>query len=287
MREYPAPRRYLSNRRKCPSFYAAHPPSPNNPRYMSQLVWLLWIFASSVAASYNRWCGNAEAACEFSILNFFLRVTPVAVISIAHEWWARRRGWLRAGGPADRPPPMVAPTISVFRVARTFWMSMGVVAGFLELLTRRARPFKVTPKGGNDVPVLSVRFLAPLWLFFAALIAAFWLQFAWNTDMHDMGLAIYSFIIEVGLLVILAFIAAAHLWENGQASKLNTASLVAMLAACTAGLVVTAVLAAPAFFNAVTANLFVPYWAFPGDMIVMTSLYGVVFVYGFLISFVV
>lgn len=256
-------------------------------RYVSQFVWLLWFFASTVASSYNRWCSDPDAACSFSILNFFLRVTPVAVVGIAHEWWARRRGWLRAGKLDDPPPPMFAPTISVLKVTRTFWMAMGVGAGILELITNKARPFKVTPKGSNDVPVLSVCFLAPLWLFFVGLIAAFWLQFAWNTDMHNMGLAIYAFIGNVGLLGILAFVVAAHLWENGQASKLNTASLLILLAVCTAGLVVTSVLAAPAFFNAVTANLFIPYFAFSGEMILMITLYGVICIYSLLITFVV
>lgn len=254
--------------------------------YLSQMAWLLWFMVGAIIGYYTNWCTNADEACNFSVMNFMLRSAPSMLLSFGHEMWCRRRRWLRIGRLEDKSPPMIAPTIWMYRILRIVWMSLGVFAGFQELIFKKSSHFRVTPKGSNHVAVLSVRTLQPLLLIYLVLGAGFWIQFIWE-EPSEMGVPIYLYSCAAGTVLFLIFIIGMHYWENGFASAENTVGHVLLLTFCIGTLVVTSVFQAHLLFSAAAGNMFVPNFIFPYEMIVMCSVYGVASIYVFLITFLV
>jgi hypothetical protein len=255
--------------------------------YLSLGLIVVWIIFGSIASYYVDWCTDASQPCWFSIINFMLRITPAVSIAYGHFLMCRKRRWLRFGK-LEAPPPSVFTSVIIwiYRPLRVFWMSRGVLAGFRQLLCNQVPQFKVTPKGENDVAVLSVLTLSPLHLVLAILGGAFWLQFIWK-DADEMGIAFYMFICAVGCCVMITIIVCMHFWENGQASIKNTLAHIAMWAICIGGVVATAVLQSRVIFNAATVNLLVPYEVFPHEFVVMSVFYGIALTHVFLSAFVI
>lgn len=255
--------------------------------YLSLGLFVFWILAGSIASYYVDWCTDASQPCWFSIMNFLLRVMPAVLIAYGHFLMCRKRGWLRVSKLEDPPPSIfTSPVIWIYRGLRVLWMSYGVLAGFRQLIFNQVPQFKVTPKGENNVPVLSVSTLSPLHLVLAVLGGAFWLQFIWK-DPDDMGIAVYMFIWAVGCCMIISIIVCMHFWENGQASIRNSLAHFAMWTICVGGVVVTAVLQSRVIFNAASANIFVPVEVFPREFVVMSVFYGIALTHVFLSAFVI
>ncbi|KAG7674414.1 hypothetical protein KSW81_000069 [Nannochloris sp. 'desiccata'] len=200
---------------------------------------------------------------------------PAVLIAYGHYLMVRKRGWLRAGTLEDPPPPIFAsPVVWLYRALRVVWMSRGVIAGFQELLFHKTPQFKVTPKGQNDVAVLSVANLLPLYTIYLTFGAAFWLPLIWK-EPEQMGIALYMYICAAGTTCITIFVVFMHFWENGRADLGNALAHVVVLALLIAGLVVTSVLESRVIFNAAAGNLFIPVEVFPHEWIVMLIFYGI------------
>ena len=78
-----------------------------------------------------------------------------------------------------------------------------------------------------------------------------------------------------------------HYWENGYASAENTLGHVLVLGTCIAGIVVTSVFQSSFIFSAASANMFIPNFVFPYELVVMSSVYGTVVVSVVLVTFTV
>ena len=254
--------------------------------YLSLTATLVWFMVGATIGYYSDWCTDPDEHCNFSIVNFVIRVAPAILVAWGHEMWCRRRRWLRCGKIEDPQPPMIAPTVGIYKVLRTVWMGLGVLAGFQELIFKKSSPFRVTPKGSNAVAALSWRLLQPLILIYVALAAAFWIQFGWK-EPAEMGVPIYIYICEIAVVVLMMFIVGMHYWENGYASAENTVGHVAVLGICIAGIVVTSVFQSSFIFSAASANMFIPNFVFPYELIVMSSVYGTVVVSVVLLTFIV
>lgn len=254
--------------------------------YLSQMAWMLWFLAGAIVGYYTDWCTGANEVCTFSITNWFVRSFPAIFLCYAHIIWCRRRGWLRSARPDGPLPPAFAPTVSVYRIIRIIWMSLGVLAGFQELLFKRSLRFHVTAKGSNHVQVLSLRTLQPLVFIYLFLGAAFWAQFGWE-DPPEMGISILVFISAVIVVIFLLFIIGMHYWENGIASVRNTAALAVLVALCIGGLVATSVIERKLIFSAAAGHLFELTLVFPYEVIVMASIYGIIAIYMVVVVFLI
>jgi hypothetical protein len=164
-------------------------------------------------------------------------------------------------------------------------MSRGVIAGFQELLCHKTPQFKVTPKGQNDVAVLSVANLLPLYTIYLIFGVSFWLPFIWK-ESDQMGIALYMYICTAGTTCITIFVVFMHFWENGWANLRNALAHFVIVALLIAGLVVTSVLESHVIFNAAAGNLFIPVEVFSYEWIVMLVFYGIAAVHILLSAFV-
>jgi cellulose synthase (UDP-forming) len=254
--------------------------------YISQGLFVFWILAGSIITYYMDWCTDASKPCWFSLINFLLRTLPAVFIAYGHYLMVRRRGWLRAGTLEDPPPPILStPVVWLYRALRVVWMSRGVIAGFQELLFHKTPQFKVTPKGQNDVAVLSVSNLLPLYTIYIIFGVSFWLPFIWK-EPDQMGIALYMYICTAGTTCITIFVVFMHFWENGRANLGNALAHFVMVALLIAGLVVTSVLESRVIFNAAAGNLFIPVEVFSHEWIVMLVFYGISAVHILLSAFV-
>jgi cellulose synthase (UDP-forming) len=254
--------------------------------YLSLVLFTFWILAGSILSYYVDWCTDASQPCFFSIINLLLRTMPAVLLPYGHFLMCRKRGWLRCGRLEDPPPSILtSPAIWIYRALRVLWMSRGVLAGFQQLIFNSTPHFVVTPKGENNVAVLSVTTLSPLHAILVLLGGAFWLQFIWK-EPDEMGIALYIFIAAVGCCLMITIIVVMHFWENGPASRKNTFAHVAMWTLCIGGVVSTAVVERRVIFNAATANLFVPVEVFPHEWVVISVFYGIAAMHIFCSAFV-
>ena len=204
--------------------------------YPLQLLWFvfLWAFGAPLAvfATGGRgWC--APGSCHLSLLNLMLRLLPIAVCQWSLELLARRNDWLRARG-----TPFWSVDLVVYRVVRPVWISMGLVAGLLELAFGKVPSFGVTPKGREGVLPLRVTACWPFMLLQTGYCAML------MTGTSAVSLPAMLLALMLALVLVHVWVVARHFasqkWRA--VSLRNSVGHVACLAFMAASVVVPAVL---------------------------------------------
>jgi cellulose synthase (UDP-forming) len=91
-----------------------------------------------------------------SYVEFFVHKLPVTALALLTVWWVRRRGWLR-----PRDSRILTWETALFQLARWPWVLLGAVVALASVAGRSQREFRVTPKGDDVRPGVSLRVLAP------------------------------------------------------------------------------------------------------------------------------
>ena len=224
--------------------------------YITLPLWFAWFVGGPITASYSGWC-LGEDACAFNAIGLVLHAVPCWAVSIGWDVYQARRGWMR---------PSTAPGFSLialpYRAFRVVYMTCGVVAGLVQLVTRRTPAFSVTNKGDSGAKPLPFAALVPLYAIPATFAITFWTSIAYDHRAYN------GFYLWAGQIVVAALAfgcVVAHVAENGKRTAILP-STIAHAVTCAAFAASAAIVpifpAAKAMvFGADVMNaVFVPHW---------------------------
>jgi cellulose synthase (UDP-forming) len=219
--------------------------------YFSQTLWLIWFICSPIIAYYLNWC-TEENSCKFSPIDFFIRLTPVSIISFGHYLWCRNNDWLKP------KPPIITLTTPLYRFLRTIWMSWGIFAAIFQLITGKVPTFKVTPKGENGNRLLSPWALSPIITLIVLELFLFWIAFIDPNTSHTQSIYIVIFVFF--LLFCLYFIVINHYIENHKEiiPWINLLQHLTILIILTLGFLLTVSFKFPYIFNRIIEYMVIP-----------------------------
>jgi cellulose synthase (UDP-forming) len=173
--------------------------------YLSNILWLSWLIFGPIFIYYTNLTINNDNN-SFSLLNLLIRLFPITLISFIHETWCRQHEWCRPKA------PIITLIVPIYKFLRIVWVPYGLFAGLIQVITGKIPQFKVTPKGENNVRMMSYNNYLPLLLIILIEMFAFSISSIDTNIKYEMGIFYLFFIIF--LIFCIAYIIIRHYIEN-------------------------------------------------------------------------
>jgi cellulose synthase/poly-beta-1,6-N-acetylglucosamine synthase-like glycosyltransferase len=180
--------------------------------YATLPLWIAWYVGGPIAAFYSGWCIPDESSttkipCAFNMTDIFTMTAPAWFVNIGWEAYQKRRGWMR---------PIDSPAFSVlalpYRALRVLYMTIGIAAGFAQLVFGKTPSFRVTNKGASDdAKRLPWSALWPLYAICFVMSAVLWTSLVYD---HAIFNGMYVWLTQTIFALISAMSVAFHAIEQ-------------------------------------------------------------------------